>query len=230
MGCLCSTPFLSSIPSYIFTQCACPQYLLCALYPRSSNFVRMQSPSTLPPAPSIPSFPRQLPSQTLPVSFVPVKQPQDGHDGKNRVFYYYFLFLALLTAVLAALLWWLHRQKRSEQHQARLRGHDALARDVERWAMNRRDRLPPIEGLHGVEEPPPPYELKDAIVVSQVPVDGTSWPVDGVTVPPRALSRSETAPSPAIPPRISSARKRSNFEVESLVSQCDHSYVVSSAP
>lgn len=119
------------------------------------------------------------------------EQPEDRRQVKSRVFNYYFLFLVLLMAVLAALLCFLHRQRRLEQEQIALRGHNALARDVEHLAMDRRDRLHAVEGLNEVGEAPPPYKSKDANIATRDPINGNTMPNDGVTVPPRVLTLHE---------------------------------------
>jgi hypothetical protein len=140
----------------------------------------------------IPSIPNQPPLETHPALFIAAEQPHDERTVKNRVFNYYFLFLALLTGVLAVLLWWLHRQRRREREQIRLRGQRALAQDVERWAVERRNQAYLVEGLDETGEAPPPYQPKGDNLTSHDPVTGNLALAVDVTPPPRALSREET--------------------------------------
>lgn len=142
--------------------------------------------------PVTPSFPGQPPLTTLP-ELVVAEQPHNEAGVKNRVFNYYFLFLALIAGVLAVLLWLLHRQKRHEQEQIRSRGRDAMTQGAERWALNRRDQLPIVEGLNETGEAPPPYKPKDENIVTQDLLIGNPEFTTGVTVPRRALSRNETS-------------------------------------
>ncbi|KZM23711.1 hypothetical protein ST47_g5122 [Ascochyta rabiei] len=120
---------------------------------------------TLPSTQMIPSVPDQPPLEILPEIFVAASQPHNGREVTNYVRNYYFLILALLTAVLSASLWWLHRQRRRAQDQTKLRGHNSLVR-VERWAYNRRNQPPVVEGLNEAGEAPPPYKLKDVTVTT----------------------------------------------------------------
>ena len=113
-------------------------------------------------------------------------------EVKGRVLNYYFLFLALLVAALAALLWWMHHQRRREQEQIRLRGQHALVRDVERWAIDRRNQPPVVEGLNESGEAPPPYKPKDDTLTNLIPANDNPELALDVAIPPRALSRDET--------------------------------------
>ena len=133
------------------------------------------------------SFLAQPSLETQSELFIAAEQPRP-EEVKNRVFNYYFLFLALLAGVLAAFLWWIHRHRRREQEQLRLRGQHALAQDVERWANERRNRLPIVEGLNESGEAPPPYKPKVDLGTTVTTLDGSSGPAVDVTIPPRALS------------------------------------------
>lgn len=62
---------------------------------------------------------------------------------------------------MATLLWWMYRKRRHEQEEIRLRGQRALSRDVERWAIQRRNQSPIVEGLNESGEAPPPYKPKE---------------------------------------------------------------------
>ena len=150
------------------------------------------SRSTISSVPITPSFPGQPPLKTLPELVIVAEQPHNGAEVKNHVFNYYFLFLALIGGVLAVLLWLLHRQRRREQEQIRSRGQNATTRDAARWALNRRDQLPIVEGLNETGEAPPPYKPKNETVTTQHPLNGNPELTTGVTIPPRALPRNET--------------------------------------
>ena len=85
----------------------------------------------------------------------------------------------------------MHRHRRREQENLRLRGQHALARDIERWVSERRNRLLVVEGLNESGEAPPPYKPKDDTNMTLTAVDGGFEPAVDVTVPPRTLSRDE---------------------------------------
>lgn len=135
-------------------------------------------------------FPNQPPFERHSELSIAAEQPQHRSQVKNRVFNYYFLFLALLVCVLALLLWWLHRHRRREREQMRVRGQHALARDVEHWAMNRRNQPHTVEGLNESGEAPPPYKPKSGVTTALEPVINN--PHDAiVSLPPRILTRAE---------------------------------------
>jgi hypothetical protein len=156
-----------------------------------------------------PSFLTQPPLETQFELFIAAEQPHP-EEVKNRVFNYYFLFLALLAGVLAVLLWWMHRHRRREQEQLRLRGQHALARDVERWANEGRNRLPIVEGLNEFGEAPPSYKPKVDLGTTVTTLDGGSGPAVNVTIPPRALSRDEFEHA-RLPDYVETTRTDDNF-------------------
>ncbi|KAF2628645.1 hypothetical protein BU25DRAFT_457451 [Macroventuria anomochaeta] len=139
--------------------------------------------------PLTPVFPSQPPLETHHELSIAADQSHPGREVKNRVFNYYFLFLALLTAALAALLWWIHRQRRREREQIRSEGQHALARDVERWAIYRRNQPPTVEGLNESGEAPPPYKPKDDTVATLEPINDNPELADDVAIPPRVRTR-----------------------------------------
>ena len=104
-----------------------------------------------------------------------------------------------------------------------LRGHNALARDVERWAMNRQNQLPPVEGLNEAGEAPPPYKSNDTTAMTQDPVDGNTVPAACVTVPPRALSRDETEHA-RLPDYFEAIKIEDNSKPELARSVVQHDY------
>jgi hypothetical protein len=118
-------------------------------------------------------------------------QPSDTHGAGT--FNYYFLFLAIGAVIVAISLCWRHRRKEARKQQLRLGGHQALERDIEGWAGNRRfmhgrygqnqasaRSRNGAEGLNENGEAPPPYEPKNEGMVMVEPA-----------VPLRTLSRNE---------------------------------------
>ncbi|KAJ4989507.1 hypothetical protein SVAN01_05042 [Stagonosporopsis vannaccii] len=142
----------------------------------------------------VPVTPGQPSLQTYPTFSVTAGQPQRDGQNKNRIFnyYFFFFFLVLLVVGLATLLWCLHGQRRREQGQMRLRGQNALPRDVEQWAIHRRNRLPVVEGLNECGEAPPPYKAKEKMLGSIGLGNASSKQTRHIAVPQRVLWRGST--------------------------------------
>lgn len=157
--------------------------------PTTHTISLLQPPTTFS---TNPSYPGQPLLETPVVSFNAAEQPRNGTTTKNRVINYYFLVLALLTGILAAALWWLHRQRAREREQLRLRGHSALARDVERWTIFRRSRPHSVEGRNEAGEAPPPYQPKGDTILAHELVTNDPDSTADVTIPPRAILRDDT--------------------------------------
>ncbi|KAH7135039.1 hypothetical protein B0J11DRAFT_412723, partial [Dendryphion nanum] len=118
-------------------------------------------------------------------------------------FNYYFLILAAFGVAVAIGLWLVRRRKRRQKEQMRLRGQNALARDLEGWSNSRRwmhgtwrhnhtsALVRREEGLNEHGEAPPPYHPKNNITTVHNSSGGAPDAMAGLTAPLRTLSRDE---------------------------------------
>lgn len=166
--------------------------MLFVTMPPTLELESLPAPANSWSPPLSPVIPNQPSLETHLTLSVAAEQSQQDVQIKNRVFNYYFLLLALLVVALAALFLWMHRRRQREQQQIRLSGQRALLRDVERWAILRRNQIPAVEGLNASGEAPPPYKPKDDVVLGLGHTETTTETPAQVTIPTRALWRSSS--------------------------------------